>query len=168
MPVTAAVFALLLAGAQAPAQASAPAAATPSFGFERVDILSEDPGVWLHYEAPMIGVYAVAPLLRLVEQTKVVFHLPVENLYAGASITSQSLTYEQALSSEKGLFWSATLQTRLLFPRGLNLGLAWRTGRLRLGLSLSAFTDGSWSRPNGMAVTVVPTLGVGFGREYVR
>lgn len=138
----------------------------PSFGFDRVDVISEGPGTWLHYDVPLITAYPAATALRYVEQVSVVFQLPVKGLYAGAAISGQTLVYEGALMEQLGLRWTAGLQTRLLFPTGLQAGLAWRHGRLRVGLSLSAFTDGGWAHPQGFAIQVLPTLGIGIGREY--
>jgi hypothetical protein len=179
MPVALLLAALLAA---APEAQPAPAAAEPantantaptatatrsaSFGFDRVDLLSEDPGTWLHYELPMLGAYPLAPALRFVEQVKVVFTLPVKGLYAGVSIGSQSLVYEYPLFADKGLFLTGGLQTRLLFPRGVLVGVAWRAGIFRLGVSLSAFTSGSWQRPTDTAVLLLPTVGLGIGQAY--
>jgi len=137
-----------------------------SFGFDRVDLLSEDPGTWLHYEMPMMGTYPTAPALRFVEQVKVVFGLPVKGLYAGVAIGSQSLVYEYPLLADKGVFLTGGLQTRLLFPRGVLLGLAWRVGMFRFGASLSAITGGTWQRPGDTALLLLPTVGVGIGRAY--
>jgi hypothetical protein len=180
MPVALLLAALLAAAPEAqPAPAGTPAATDPanpaptatstrsaSFGFDRVDLLSEDPGTWLHYELPMLGAYPLAPALRFVEQVKVVFRLPVKGLYAGASIGSQSLVYEYPLFADKGLFLTGGLQTRLLFPRGVLVGVAWRAGIFRLGVSLSAFTSGSWQRPTDTAVLFLPTVGLGIGQSY--
>lgn len=158
MPLTLLVLAVL-------SQAPQPRAAT--FGFDRVDVISEDPGSFLHYDVPLVGVYPTAPGLRFVEQVKVVFRLPVDGLYVGASLASQSLTYEWGLTKRVPLFLTGGLQTRLLFPRGLTLGIAWRFNRVRLGASLSAFTNGSWSGPGFFAPTILPTIGIGVGRPFV-
>jgi hypothetical protein len=180
MPVTLLLAALLAAPDAPPAPgpatetptttAESPSATTAgrsaSFGFDRVDVLSEDPGTWLHYEMPMMGTYPTAPALRFVEQVKVVFGLPVKGLYAGVAIGSQSLVYEYPLLADKGVFLTGGLQTRLLFPRGVLVGVAWRVGMFRFGASLSAITGGSWQRPGDTAFLLLPTLGVGIGRAY--
>lgn len=160
MPLAAPLLVALLHAA-APGEPAAP----PAFGFDRVDLLSEDPGTWLHHDVPLLPGYPVIPLVRFVEQVKPVFHLPVRGLYAGVSIGSQSLVYEHPLWEEKGLFWSAGLQTRLLYPSGALLGVAWRFSRFRVGLSLSCFTDSGWGRPVPGAVSFLPTLGFGIGRD---
>ena len=145
---------LWLVTAQAPA----------TFGFERVDLLSEDPGLWVHQEAGRLGVDPLTATIRFLSQVKPVFSLPVEGLSAGVSLGSQSLVYERPLLPSMHLSWTVGLQTRLLLPRGALLGLAWRVGPLRLGLSLSVFSEASWARVDYRPWTVLPTFGLGIGR----
>lgn len=140
-----------------------PASPAPAFGFDRLDLLSEDTGAWLNHELPRLGVTARAGSLRFLTQLKPVFTLPYRGLYAGLSISSQSLVYEHPLKREWGLYATGGLQTRLLFPRGVLAGVAWRHGYLRLGLSLSAFTGGSWAAPGDFTWTFLPSLGIGVG-----
>ena len=181
MPVSAITLALCSVLSQAPAGAastppSAPASATaptatPTWrggGFDRVDLLSEDPGLWLHYDVPMLGTYALQPALRFVEQVKVVFRLPWQGFFFGASIGSQSLVYELPLAGIRGLSLTGGIQTQLLFPRGLLVGLAYRLGPVRLGVSMSALTAGSWERPQDVIAgrpIVLPTFGLGLGGD---
>jgi hypothetical protein len=146
--------------------AAATAQAQPGFGFDRVDIVSEDPGVWLHYDAPMLGMNAATSAVRLIEQLKPVWTLPVKGLYLGTSISSQSLVYEHALLPKHGLFVTGGLQTRLLMPRGALAGVAWRFGRFRVGVSLSALSTSSWARPNWSTWSFLPTFGLGIGSAY--
>ena len=40
----------------------------------------------------------------------------------------------------------------------------WRAGPVRLGMGLSVFSEASWSRVDYRHWTVLPTLGLGFGR----
>ena len=140
--------------------------AQTGFGFDRVDIVSEDPGIWLHYDAPMLGMNAATSAVRLLEQVKPVWTLPVKGLYLGTSISSQSLVYEHALLPKQGLFVTGGLQTRLLMPRGALAGVAWRFGRFRLGVSLSALSTSSWARPNWSTWSFLPTFGFGVGSVY--
>ncbi len=137
------------------------------WGFDRVDLVSEDLGTWLHYDLPMAPHNVQAAGLRFVEQVKVSFRLPVEGLYAGASLSAQSLTYEHLLLGNAfeghGLYATGGVQTRLLLPRGATAGVAWRWGRVRVGASLAAFSETSWARPNWQQWTFLPTLGVGVG-----
>ena len=140
--------------------------AQPRFGFDRVDLLSEDPGVWLHYDAPMLTLNTSASALRFVEQLKFVWTLPMTGFYLGTSIASQSLVSESPLLQNTGLFLTGGVQTRLLLPRGATVGLAWRAGPVRLGLSLNAQSTASWARPNWSEWSVLPTFGLGIGRTY--
>jgi hypothetical protein len=141
-------------------------AAEPSgVRFERVDVISEDPGLWLYQEAPRLKVDRLTPTVRFLTQVKVVFSTPKQGLSFGLSLDSQSLTYERPLLPRANLALSMGLQTRLLLPRGLLVGLAWRAGPVRLGLSLSVFSEATWSRVNYRYWTALPTLGVGFGRS---
>ncbi|MFE8600738.1 hypothetical protein KYC5002_34810 [Archangium violaceum] len=133
---------------------------------DRVDVLSEDSGTFLHYEVPMAPAYPAMTALRFVTQVKVVLALPVSGLYAGASIASQSLSYEGPLwrsEDGRGLFWTASVHTRLLMPYGAHAGVAWRFGSMRLGLGASASSEASWARPAWTEWKVLPTLALGFG-----
>jgi hypothetical protein len=164
MPVTAiAVTALALALAADPAPAAAvPEAPGWTAGFDRVDLLSEDIGTFLSYDLMELPVYPLKPAVRFVEQAKVVFRLPWQGFHVGASIASQSLVYEHPVGP-KGLHLTGGLVTRLLFPRGLLAGVAYRFGHFRVGLSVSAFSSGSWSAPGSFQLTVLPSLGLGVG-----
>lgn len=132
---------------------------------ERVDVLSEDPGTWLYQEAPRLRVDVLTPAVRFVTQVKLVWSTPVRGLGFGISVDSQSLVYEHPLLPRANLALSLGLQTRLLLPRGALVGVAWRAGPVRLGLSLSVFSEATWSRVNYRSWTALPTLGVGFGRS---
>ena len=133
--------------------------------FDRVDLLSEDGGTFLHYDMPLAGAYAPQVGLRFLEQVKAVVALPV-GLYAGASVASQSLSYEGMLrrgQDGRGLVWTASLHTRLLMPYGAHAGVAWRVGLLRLGAGASLSTQATWSRREWNQWRVLPTLAVGIG-----
>lgn len=154
--------------AQEPAASTTPSAVSAGrtwkgFGFDRVDLLSEAPGKWLHYDTLMITTYPAIPLVRFVEQVTVVFRLPWEGFHVGASVMAQSLTYEHPISALPGLSVTGGLQTRLLFPNGLLAGVAYRAGMFRVGLSVSAYTSGSWGAPTSFGVHVLPVLGLGIG-----
>lgn len=145
--------------------AAVPAGAAP-VRLDRVDLLSEDVPTFLHYDVPMARAYPAATLFRGVSQVKAVLALPVDGLYAGLSLASQSVVLEGPLlrSAEgRGLFWSAGVHTRLLLPAGVQAGLAWRVGPMRLGLSLNVSSDARWARPAWTEWRVLPALGLGFG-----
>ncbi len=127
-------------------------------------MLSEDPGLWLHQEASRLKVDPLTPAVRFITQVKLVWSTPVRGLDFGVSVGSQSLVYEYPLVPEANLSLSVGLQTRLLLPRGGMVGLAWRAGPVRLGVGLSAFSEASWSRVDYSQWTILPTLGLGFGR----
>jgi hypothetical protein len=166
MPVSLLVALALAAvpAAAVPAAPSAPSAAArewPGFGFDRVDVISET-STWLAYDAVMFRSEIAKPALRFVEQVRVSFRLPWRGFYAGISIAEQDLTYEYSLDFA-GLYLTGGIQTRLLFPSGAHLGVAWRWKMLRVGVSLAAFTSGSWTAPGSFAVLPLPTLGIGIG-----
>jgi hypothetical protein len=155
---------MLLATALALTLSADPAATSNewSAGFDRVDLISEEIGTFLNYDVLEVTLYPLKPTMRFVEQVKVSFRLPWSGFYAGASIASQSLTYEWAVGP-KGLFLTGGVVTRLLFPRGVIAGAAYRVGNFRFGFSLSAFSSGSWSAPGSFQWTALPSLGVGIG-----
>lgn len=144
---------------------AAPARAEAGWGFDRVDIVSEDPGTWLNYELPVAGTYPTRAALRFVTQIRPVWTTPIEGLTFGTSIQSQSLSYERPLPFLPQLHWNVTLQTRLLLPRGVNAGLAWRWKWFRIGAGVSASTAASWSAIDYRAWNVLPVLGIGVGRD---
>jgi hypothetical protein len=137
-----------------------------SFQFDRVDLLSEDPGVWLNHELPGTLAYPVKPAVRLLTQVKPVWATPVPNLYVGTSLVSQSVVYEHPLWAPGNLWLTGGLQTRWLMPRGALAGLAWRYGRVRVGLGMSAVSDASWARPSWTHWSFLPTVGIGVGRLH--
>jgi hypothetical protein len=140
------------------------AAEPASVRLERVDVLSEDPGLWLYQEASRLKVDPLTPTVRFLTQVKLVWSTPVRGLDFGVSVGSQSLVYELPLVPRANLSLSVGLQTRLLLPRGGLVGLAWRAGPVRLGLGLSVFSEASWSHVDYSHWTALPTVGLGFGR----
>ncbi len=133
-------------------------------GFDRVDIVSEDTGTWLNYELPMATVTPATSVVRFVEQVKPVWTTPVPGLTIGTSNASQSVGYERALLERYGLSWSVGLHTKLLLPRGVFAGVAWRWWRLRVAVGASLTSSASWARLDWTNWTLVPTLGLGIGR----
>ena len=134
--------------------------------FDRVDVLSEDPGLWLNHDLPLASVYWPRTGYRLLEQVKPVWRIAaVEGLHVGVSLRSQSLVYERSLGLGHGLFWTVGLQTSLLLPRGALAGLAWRRGRFRVGVGVSLLSAASWRRPDWTDGWLLPTLGLGVGPQ---
>ena len=134
--------------------------------FDRVDVLSEDPGLWVNddllriQQTPRIGV------IRYLGQVKVVLSMPVDGVYFGASLASQSLVVEQLLVPKWPVFGYAGVQSSLLLPRGLQAGLSFRHGGLRVGAGISGLSSATWARPDWTVWTFLPTIGLGFGRSH--
>lgn len=134
--------------------------------FDRVDVLSDDAATFLNDDLTLMTAYPAAVAGRFLEQVKPVFTLPVEGLYAGISIASQSVSFEGPLwksQDGRGLFWTASVHTRLLLPYGVHAGVAWRWGPLRVGLGASASSQATWARPAWGEWLVLPALAVGLG-----
>ena len=93
-------------------------------GLERVEILSEDPGTWLHYELPLAHHRPSTAALRLLEQVQPVWRTPWPDVLVGTSLAVQTVQLERPLG-ESPLRWSAGLQTALLCPRGVVGALHW-------------------------------------------
>lgn len=138
------------------------------FGFDRVDVVSEDPGHWLNYDLPTVSSYPLRPAFRFIEQIKLVLTTPADDLYVGMSLASQSAVLERGVPGVPGLHWTVGLQTRAFLPRGIFGGLAYRTGRLRFGLGISAASAAAWSNLSWASWALLPTIGVGIGRVHPR
>ena len=145
---------LLLA---APAQAA-------KFRLERVELLADDTGAWLNYDLPMLGAHPLMVGFRLVEQTQLVWALPIENLKVGTGLESITVSYERSMSVDLGggdLGWYGGLTTRLLMPRGVNAGVDWTKKRLRLAAGASMTSASTWARPGWGVWSPMPVLSVG-------
>ena len=138
----------------------------PGLAFDRVDVLSEEPATWVNHELPLIDVNFTTTAIRWAEQIKPVVSLPMRHFYAGASISSLSLVYERPLIPAHELYWGAGVHTRWLLPRGLFGGLAWRYSYFRLALGAIALSGTAWARPDWSHWLILPTIGIGIGREY--
>ncbi len=146
------------------AWAAAAWAAAP-VGVDRVDVLAEAPGLWVSQELPRFAQTPRVGAVRFVTQVQPALWTPVEGLQVGLSLSAQSLLYERALLPHAGFMASGGLITRAGLPAGLNLGLAWRPGQVRLGLSAVALSTTSWARPDWTSWRLLPGVGVGFGRD---
>ena len=141
------------------------AAGAAPVGLDRVDLISEDPGTWLHYDLPMAPYNVLGVTVGFVQQLKMVLRLGVldESLHLGFSMVSQSIVLERPLPLPN-LYWSGGVQTSLLLPRGLLAGVAWRPGRIRIGAGVSLLSSATWRRPDWTSWHVLPTVGFGLGR----
>ena len=138
------------------------------FGFDRVDLIAEDPGTWINYDLHYSGIFPTSTAVRFVTQVKVSWRTPVRGLYLGTSLSSISATLEAPLllTERHGLFWTAGLQTRLFVPKGVTAGLAYRVGPVRVGAGVSVLSTASWSHLRWTQWSVLPTVGIGFGRSF--
>ena len=141
------------------------ALATTPIRLERVDIISEDPGIWIHDDLPLLLGTPLSPALHFAEQIKLVWGLPVEGLSIGTSYSSQSLFYEGSLFGWQSITAGVGLQTFLLLPRGLWVDVAWRRGPLRLALGFSTLSHASWTHLSWDRWRFLPTVGIGIGRS---
>lgn len=138
------------------------------FTLDRVDLIAADRGTWLNHEVPMLGATPALGLVRFVEQVQPVFTTPVDGLFVGLSVASQSVVYEVdlrdvTLDAPRGTFAYGGLQTALVLPSGLLVGAGLRVGPLRTSAGLSLLSAASWRRPDYGHWNVYPTVSVGFG-----
>lgn len=151
---------LVIAGALAAGSSAAGSSAAEPFRFERVDLLSVDPGTFQLYDVPATGAYPLRTVIRFAEQVKVVWDLPGP-LTLGTSITSQSLGYQRPVGP---FSVGGGLQTLLLCPRGVYADAAWQTGRLRLGLGVSVLSSATWGSLDWRVWHAFPAVELGIGR----
>jgi hypothetical protein len=133
---------------------------------ERVDLIAEDPGLWINDDIPALFKAPLDPALRFVGQMKVVWGLPVEGLTIGTSLQSQSRHYERTIFGFQSITAGAGLQTSLLLPRGLWVDAAWHRGPMRLALGLSVLSGASWTHLHWDQWRFLPTVGIGIGRVW--
>lgn len=129
---------------------------------DRVDLLSESPGTWLPYEAPRLATAPGVSALRWVAQVSPV--VSVGNVELSASLSAQSVAVRAPLLADR-VFADVGVVTRAFLPVGGRVGVAWRPGPLRFGLSLVALADATWVRTDYRSWTLLPALGLGIGRD---
>lgn len=141
--------------------------ASPKLHFERLDVLSLDPGTWLNYELPDMTGAPLRAALRFVSQVKPVVGLPVPGLSLGLSLASQSLHYERPLGIYPGLAVGGAVQTLLLLPRGVYVDLSVTRGPVRAAIGVDALSTASWRHLDWSGWAVLPgiSLGVLFGSQ---
>ena len=146
----------------------APAAWAGDVHLARVELLSTDPGTWIHYDLPAVATHATPTAIRFVEQVQPVLALPVDGLHVGLSMTSQSLSYERPLG-RSSLGWAAGVQTLLLLPRGAFAELTADWGPARLGLGASVLSHAKWARLGGYGQwDVLPAVSLGIRTRAAR
>ena len=134
--------------------------------FDRVDLISEDPGLWVNDDLSRLEHIPRLGAVRYLSQVKVVLELPSEGIYFGSSISSQSLSAERLIVSKLPIYGYAGIQAGLLLPRGIVGGLAYREGPLRVGVGFSGLSSATWRRPDWTVWTWLPSVGIGFGRSH--
>lgn len=144
---------------------AATAWATPPVVLDRVDLVSEDPGLWLNQELPRAHVTPGTTGLRFLTQIRPVVTLPIQDLSVGLSLQSQSLLIERPIAPTLNLAATGGLITRGGLPVGAMAGGSWRPGVLRIGLSAIALSSATWARPRWSAWQILPGVGIGIGRD---
>ena len=89
-------------------------------GLARVEILSDDPGTWIHYELPLAHLRPSTAALRLVEQIQPVWRAPWTGITIGTSVAIQTVQLERAVGSREDLSWKKWAKARLIVERGRN------------------------------------------------
>ncbi len=136
-----------------------------SVSLDRVDLIAAGPGTFVNYDVPVFGSDVTRSAIRFVEQVQPVWRTPVEHLYVGTSITSQSLIWDAPIREQWPVNYVAALETSLLAPRGLRVGAAAIAGPVRFELGVSAITPTGWRRFDYNTWTVMPTLAIGIQRK---
>jgi hypothetical protein len=136
---------------------------------DRVDLLSEAPGTFLRDEAPRLGALPGPVAVQWLSQVSVVASAgPVD---VSASFDAQTVSLVRRASIPVGsrgevpLSGEVGVVARGLLPVGVRMGIGWRPNALRFGVSVVALTDATWRSPAWRHLTLVPSLGVGVGRD---
>lgn len=130
--------------------------------FDRVDLLSEA-APWVRQDAPRLGTAPEITTLRWVAQVTPV--VSIGPAVVGVSLGWQSVGLQVPLVRERVIWADAAAVTRGMLPVGGRIGLAWRPGPVRIGLSATALSGATWVRPSWRSWSVLPTLGLGIGQD---
>ena len=139
------------------------ATASAEVKLTRIELLSEDPGTWLHYELPMAGSRPVTAAVRLLEQVQPVWQSPWQHVLIGTSLTVQTIQLERPIG-ELHMQWSTGIQTALLCPKGVVGAVHWQWRRIHLSVGVSLDSNASWQHRNWTQWTLLPTAGFGISR----
>jgi hypothetical protein len=129
---------------------------------DRVDLLSEA-APWVRQDAPRLGAAPGITTARWFAQVTPV--ASVGPAVVGVSLGWQWVGLRAPLVPERVIWADAAIVARGMLPVGGRVGVAWRPGRVRLGVSLAALSGATWVRPSWRSWSVVPTLGLGIGRD---
>ena len=127
---------------------------------DRVDLISEANGTWLHDELPRAGTTPRFAAVRWLEQVQPV--IAYDRVQVGLSLRTQTIRYEYPIADGPWRL-NGGLQMSAGLPNGAVAGGAWRTGPLRIGASLSAVSTANWVRPVYEGWRWLPTVGIGLG-----
>jgi hypothetical protein len=134
--------------------------------FDRVDLIAEDPALWVNDDLARLPQVPRLGPIRYLSQVKVVIELPMEGVYFGTSLSSQSIVAERLIVSELPIYGYSGIQAGLFLPRGIMGGLAYREGPLRVGIGFSALSSATWRRPDWSVWSWLPSVGIGIGRSH--
>jgi len=136
------------------------AMAGPDLRLDRVDLVSETSGTWLHDELPRAGSTPRFVGARWVEQVQPVIAIG-PTVQVGLALRTQSVRLEHTVTGP----WSVNggLQLGAGLPNGAIGGVGYRAGALRLGTALSVVSSATWARPTWTHWRLLPTVGIGVG-----
>lgn len=135
--------------------------------FDRLELLSEASPGWLADELPRFGSAPGVVSLRYIEQLAVVGAVG-RNVDVGIGLDADWIGVHGAFGSRRTLLVDGAVITHALLPAGARVGLAWRPGRLRIGVSAVALSYATWTRPSYASWGLTPAVGVGVGRIVAR
>ncbi|MEQ1502481.1 MAG: hypothetical protein ABMB14_09625 [Myxococcota bacterium] len=130
---------------------------------DRVDLLSELPGTWLHDEAPKLPFAPGVAAVRFATQITPVVSIGAAEV--GLSVAAQSVGVRAALDPDHRWWLTTSVVTRAFLPLGGAVGVSVRPGPVRIGVSAVAIAGATWIRPTWTRWTVWPTIGIGIGRD---
>lgn len=136
--------------------------------FDRIDVLSDNSAAFLSDDLPRAPLSPAATLLRFTGQVSGVFS--TEHIEIASSLSVQSLGLRAPISRAAGWWLDGAIVARGLLPVGGRASLALRRGPVRIGLSLCAESQASWTSPSWFGDQAAPwllrpALGIGFGRN---
>ena len=143
------------------------AAFAQNWSLHRLELISDDPGLWLNHELPGLVHRPGTAALRFVGQVQPTLNTPWSwkkgELRLGLSLACVSLSWERAVRDSLDV--GVGVQTALGLPRGMMGGIAWRRGAIRIGGGLSVLSAASWSQPDYGTWETLPTLSVAWLRR---
>ncbi|MBO84709.1 MAG: hypothetical protein CL927_05070 [Deltaproteobacteria bacterium] len=139
------------------------ATATATTHFERLELLSDDPGRFLSDELPMVAARPGNTALRFLAQVQPVVGFGT-HFTLGTSLSAWTPGWETALG-DRPIGVLVAVPTRLGLPTGLVTAATYTRGALWVDLGVAAQTGASWRRPAYRDLRVVPTLGLGWSPQ---